>query len=231
MPKTTKRQVGFYADEDIEKLLGEADPGQKTRIINAALRAWYESRNTIDARYSSQLQSLIDWLKIQQDPLVLSTKSGKSISLARILQKFAHQDRLRPPHLQWAEIVDEGITFTMPNDGETKPLMVPMSTQNRCAMCQKPLTNPQDVINTPSRGKVCRSCFEIPMPKRPKTDEFQQQVGEAYQLLVAIDQSDAANKVPFMDAFDQYSFEVQEAAANRFRTAQGKAPLRFSDFL
>ena len=175
MSKTTKRQIGFYADDDVSEYLDSLSQNTKTRTINAALRAWKESRQNIEEPgYTDIFESLVAWLGTQSDPITVSTKSGMTVSLAALLHKFLHQERLRQSSLTWPEIVAGGFTFPMPSttpeepgvNTSAGPLMVPASPQNRCAACQKPLVNLAEAINTPSRGRICRACFELPFPKR-----------------------------------------------------------------
>lgn len=45
---TKRKQVGFYADEDVELFLRKLDPGVKTKAINDALRTLAETHLTAD---------------------------------------------------------------------------------------------------------------------------------------------------------------------------------------
>jgi hypothetical protein len=175
MSKTTKRQIGFYADDDVSEYLDTLSQNTKTRTINAALRAWKESRLSIEEPgYTDIFESMVAWLGTQIDPITVSTMSGQKVSLAGLLHKFLHQERLRQPSMTWPEIASGGVTFAMPTTTPDQPrvredrgpLLVPASPHNRCAACQKPLLNPAEAINTPSRGRICRACFELPFPKR-----------------------------------------------------------------
>ena len=173
MSKTTKKQVGFYADNDVAEYLNSLDQNTKTRTINAALRAWRDSRQSIeDPGYSNVFESLVDWLGNQVDPIMVATKSGQPVALAYLMQKFLHQENLRQPTLTWPQIIEEGITFPMPaitrtvkmNEEHKEPFMMTVTPLNRCASCQKPVTT-ANAINTPSRGRICKACFELPFPK------------------------------------------------------------------
>jgi hypothetical protein len=46
---TKRKQIGFYADEDVEQFLDRLDPGVKTKTINDALRAWCNNPVTVEA--------------------------------------------------------------------------------------------------------------------------------------------------------------------------------------
>lgn len=43
MAKTNKKQVGFYADDDVKDYIGSLDQGTKSRVINLALRQYMQS--------------------------------------------------------------------------------------------------------------------------------------------------------------------------------------------
>ena len=77
MTKTQKKQIGFYADPDIEEFLDTLDAGVKTRTINAALRAWKESRTRIDGPgiYNDKLESLAAWLTGMRPQITIANKN------------------------------------------------------------------------------------------------------------------------------------------------------------
>jgi len=149
MPKTNKRQIGFYADRDVEQFLDSLDPGVKTRTINAALRAWMESRSIIEApnAYDDKLDSLAAWLNGLKPPITVNNQDGSVVSLGALLERFLNQERQRQSNKSWWQLAAEGATFEAPT--------------TRCALCNKALLV-SEVINTPSRGPLCRQCFEIP---------------------------------------------------------------------
>lgn len=173
MSKTTKKQVGFYADDDVAEFLDSLNQNTKTRTINAALRAWRESRQSIEKPgYGNIFESMADWLANQTDPIMVVTKAGQTVAVAHLFKKFLHQEKLRQPSMTWPQIIEAGMTFpiptpttTMQDEKEKKaPLMVPHSPTGRCASCQKPISS-ANAINTPTRGRICRACFELPFPK------------------------------------------------------------------
>jgi hypothetical protein len=149
MSKTVKRQVAFYADPDIEQFLGQLDPGVKTRTINTALRAWKETRpaTTGPGIYDDSLASLAAWLNGLQPPITVSNTEGQTIALGGLLDRFISQEGQRQPEKSWSQIAAEGGT-----------LMAPTA---QCVSCQISLL-PGQSIQTPSRGTLCRNCFELP---------------------------------------------------------------------
>jgi hypothetical protein len=152
MTKPAKKQFGFYADPDIEEFLDTLDAGVKTRTINAALRAWKESRTKIDGPglYQDKLESLAAWLNGMRPQITVSNKNGEVISLGGLLERFLNQDRQRDPDKSWSQAVADGTTFE--------------AATHRCASCQRSLTS-SEVVYTPSRGVLCRQCFEIPFSR------------------------------------------------------------------
>jgi hypothetical protein len=171
MSKTTKRQVAFYPDRDVQAYLDTLDQGTRTRAVNAAVRAWMESRAKVPRlAYEDAVESLVAWLSVQSDPVVVATKNKLEIHLARFLQKFLFQDRLRNQGMTWSEVIKQGITFPHyaeePSVIEGSPeIRMPARDQARCASCQKPIYSAGEAINTPTRGRICRSCFELPLPR------------------------------------------------------------------
>src|SRR5438270_598605 len=106
-----KKQIGFYADADVEAFLKDLD---KTKVINTAVRSFMECRRSMEPpAYGDTFESLVAWLDHQVDPIVVGTKSGLQISLAALLRKFSHQDRLRQPPMSWLDVVKAGITFSI----------------------------------------------------------------------------------------------------------------------
>src|SRR5476649_497044 len=136
MTKPGKKQIGFYADADIEEFLDTLDAGVKTRTINAALRAWKESRTRIDrpGLYQDKLESLAAWLNGMRPQITVSNKNGEVISLGGLLERFLNQERQREPDKSWSQAVAEGTTFE--------------AATHRCASCQRSLTA-SEVVYTP----------------------------------------------------------------------------------
>jgi len=149
MSKTVKRQVAFYADPDVEQFLNDLDQGVKTRTINAALRAWKETRPAIDGPriYDDRLASLAAWLNGLQPPITVSNTEKQVISLGGLLDRFLSQERQRQPDKSWSQMTAEGGTSMAPTA--------------QCVSCQITLL-PGQFIQTPSRGTLCRPCFELP---------------------------------------------------------------------
>jgi hypothetical protein len=150
MSKTVKRQVAFYADPDIEQFLSQLEPGVKTRTINTALRAWKETRPSTEVPriYDNSLASLAAWLNCMQPPVTVSNLQGQVLSLGGLLDRFVSQERQRQPDQSWSQLITEGATFMAPTA--------------QCASCQIAVL-PGQAIQTPSRGTLCRSCFELPV--------------------------------------------------------------------
>lgn len=153
MSRTAKKQIGFYADPDIEEYLDTLEGGVKTRTINAALRAWKESRTSIEptaAVYEDKLDSLVAWLNGMRPQITVSNQANEVLSLGALLELFLTQERQRPSDKSWSQIVAEGSTFE--------------ASMHRCASCHRSLLV-SETINTPSRGPLCRQCFELPRPR------------------------------------------------------------------
>ena len=244
MAKNSKKQISFFVDEKLEKLLASSQGAERDRTINAALAMWFSAQSSSGSNqttsYPNTFLSFVDWLKIQNDPLMLSTRSGKKISLTRVLQKFARQEERRPPNIGWGKGAGEDLGKDMGEDtgkniGEYRSGMVaktldepfPLSqiepqvsslAGKRCDVCHRVLDG--DVINSPSRGRVCRTCSEFPGLKRPSTQEFRKQVGIAYRLLLAIDAADAREKETLLELFAKHSTEVQETAMASYHTGR-----------
>ncbi|MBU6454247.1 MAG: hypothetical protein KGS72_20890 [Cyanobacteria bacterium REEB67] len=232
MAKNSKKQISFFVDEKLEKLLALSEGAERDRTINAALAMWFAAQSSSGSPHSASYQntflSFVDWLKIQNDPLMLSTKSGRKISLTRVLQKFARQEERRPVNTAWGRGEDHAIGEER-SGGELRDLDEPFLPSlfepgavalggKRCDVCQRVLD--RDVINSPSRGRVCRSCSEFPGLKRPSTQEFRKQVGIAYRLLLAIDAAESREKETLLDLFAKHSTEVQETAMSSYRAGR-----------
>jgi hypothetical protein len=235
--KNSKKQISFFVDEKLEKLLASFQGAERDRTINAALAMWFSAQSANGANqpasYPNTFLSFIDWLKIQNDPLMLSTRSGKKISLTRVLQKFARQEERRPPNIDWGKGAgqdigeDIGKDFGENRSGmEAKGLDEPLALSQvepqlsalagkRCDVCHRVLDG--DVINSPSRGRVCS---EFPGLKRPSTQEFRKQVGIAYRLLLAIDAAEAREKETLLELFAKHTTEVQETAMASYHTGR-----------
>lgn len=147
MAKVSKKQIGFYADPDIEEYLNSLESGIKTRIINASIRAWKETRTSFEEPkvYQDKVESLAGWLAIMTPAIMVSDQAGRTISLAALLEKFLILEKQRPLHKSWVESAERLYAVS----------------KNQCVSCQRHLL-PDEVINTPNRGILCRQCFEIP---------------------------------------------------------------------
>jgi hypothetical protein len=73
------------------------------------------------------------------------------VSLGGLLERFLTQERQREPDKSWSQAVSEGTRFE--------------AATHRCASCQRSLTAGETVY-TPSRGVLCRQCFEIPFARK-----------------------------------------------------------------
>lgn len=158
MARTGKKQIGFYADPDIEDFLETLEPGVKTRTINAALRAFKESRPAGDQGniYQDRWDSLAAWLNGIRPPITVTNLAGEAIALGALLERFLTQERQRPSNETWPELAAKGITFE--------------AAMQRCDSCKRSLLA-SDVIKTRLRGVLCRRCLEMPLGGSSKVND------------------------------------------------------------
>lgn len=171
--KQSKKQIGFYADPDVEEFLETLEPGVKTRTINAALRAFRENRPTMGQGniYPDKWDSLAAWLNGIRPPITVTNLAGETIALGALLERFLNQERQRPSSETWQDLAAKGITFE--------------AAVQRCDSCKRSLLA-SDAISTRHRGILCRRCLEMPLGGASKGNDVDRYAFNAAHVWVKL---------------------------------------------